>query len=71
MELVQHQGSCLDEQMSFPCFPGLRSRELCSDDQASCPDILGIAVSACTANGDISVKRAIIDLNPRENLGSE
>lgn len=47
----------MDEQMSFPHFPGLRSWEIYSGDQASCPHMLGTAVSAHTANEDTSVKR--------------
>lgn len=38
-----------DKHMPFPHFQGLRSRELCSDDQASCPvgspDSSGITMS--------------------------
>lgn len=56
VELVQHQGSSLDEQMSFPHFPGLRSWEIYSGDQSNCPHVLSIAVSARTANEDTAVK---------------
>ena len=43
-----------DEHMPFPHFQGLRSQELCSDDQASCPvgspDSLGVTMSSCNEN---------------------
>jgi len=50
-----------DEHMPFPHFQELRSRELCSDDQASCPvsspDSLGVTMSSCNENEGILLKR--------------
>lgn len=72
--VVSGQPFRADEHMPFPHFRELRSQELCSDDQASCPvsspDNLGVTMSSCNENEDISLKRKDQNSNNRpEPLG--